>query len=279
MSAAQSTPGTTTVETTAAMAPTPENSTPEPPCSGPTAEVGRHASTRPEAATNTGVAGAAADVPEGGLAGPSTGAGALRAVLAAMGRQIMDNAIVILLTGVVVAVMSFGFDSLGDRIDDTNASINARIDDTNASINARIDDTNASINARIDDTNASIDDTNAKIDAKIDDTNARIDDTNASINAKIDDTNASINAKIDDTNASINARIDDINARIDDTNASINAKIDELGRAIAENGQRLARIEGFLGIGMPDEAARRAPGAALDAEPDPVPERSAQSAG
>ena len=222
MSAAQSTPGTTTVETTAAMAPTPENSTPEPPCSGPTAEVGRHASTRPEAATNTGVAGAAADVPEGGLAGPSTGAGALRAVLAAMGRQIMDNAIVILLTGVVVAVMSFGFDSLGDRIDDTNASINARIDDTNASINARIDDTNA----------------------RIDDTNARIDDTNA---------------------------------RIDDTNASINAKIDELGRAIAENGQRLARIEGFLGIGMPDEAARRAPGAALDAEPDPVPERSAQS--
>ena len=210
MSAAQSTPGTTTVETTAAMAPTPENSTPEPPCSGPTAEVGRHASTRPEAATNTGVAGAAADVPEGGLAGPSTGAGALRAVLAAMGRQIMDNAIVILLTGVVVAVMSFGFDSLGDRIDDTNASINARIDDTNASINASIDDTNA---------------------------------------------------------------------RIDDTNASINASIDELGRAIAENGQRLARMEGFLGIGMPDEAARRAPGAALDAEPDPVPERSAQSAG
>ena len=34
-----------------------------------------------------------------------------------------------------------------------------------------------------------------------------------------------------------------------------------LGAAVAANGERLARIEGFLGIGMPDAAASRAAGA------------------
>ena len=37
----------------------------------------------------------------------------------------------------------------------------------------------------------------------------------------------------------------------------------ELTKEVAENGQRLARIEGFLGIGMPKEAAERAAGAAV----------------
>ncbi|MXV98738.1 MAG: hypothetical protein F4126_09970 [Acidimicrobiaceae bacterium] len=37
----------------------------------------------------------------------------------------------------------------------------------------------------------------------------------------------------------------------------------KLGAAIAANGERLARIEGFLGIGMPDAAASRAAGATL----------------
>jgi len=36
-----------------------------------------------------------------------------------------------------------------------------------------------------------------------------------------------------------------------------------LGAAVAANGERLARIEGFLGIGMPDAAASRAAGATL----------------
>ena len=40
-----------------------------------------------------------------------------------------------------------------------------------------------------------------------------------------------------------------------------------LGRDVAENGKKLARIEGFLGIGIPPEAAERAAGsAALPAE-------------
>ena len=39
--------------------------------------------------------------------------------------------------------------------------------------------------------------------------------------------------------------------------------IDKLRTEVAANGQRLARIEGFLGIGMPDAAASKAAGATL----------------
>ena len=37
--------------------------------------------------------------------------------------------------------------------------------------------------------------------------------------------------------------------------------LEKLGAAVVANGERLARIEGFLGIGMPDAAASRAAGA------------------
>ena len=38
--------------------------------------------------------------------------------------------------------------------------------------------------------------------------------------------------------------------------------LEKLGAAVAANGERLARIEGFLGIGMPETAAPKAAGAA-----------------
>ena len=40
-------------------------------------------------------------------------------------------------------------------------------------------------------------------------------------------------------------------------------EIGRLGDQVEDNGQRLARIEGFLGIGMPKEAAERAAGATI----------------
>lgn len=64
--------------------------------------------------------------------------------------------------------------------------------------------------------------------------------------------------------ASVNERIDRTNDRIDGSNDRIdgtNDRIDRLHSAVSENGQRLARIEGYLGIGMPAEAAARAAGA------------------
>lgn len=39
-----------------------------------------------------------------------------------------------------------------------------------------------------------------------------------------------------------------------DLRAELRAEISELRAEVSENGQRLARIEGFLGIGIPDAA-------------------------
>ena len=46
------------------------------------------------------------------------------------------------------------------------------------------------------------------------------------------------------------------------TTDKLRDEISQLGDKVDDNGQRLARIEGFLGIGMPAEAAERAAGAA-----------------
>ena len=48
---------------------------------------------------------------------------------------------------------------------------------------------------------------------------------------------------------------------IDKMRESTNRAIEKLGEGVAANGQRLARIEGFLGIGMPQTAASKAAGA------------------
>ncbi len=60
-----------------------------------------------------------------------------------------------------------------------------------------------------------------------------------------------------DFNAANREQRDDFNA----ANREQREAIDRLRDGVAENGQRLARIEGYLGIGIPAEAAA-APGAA-----------------
>ena len=55
---------------------------------------------------------------------------------------------------------------------------------------------------------------------------------------------------------------------IDKLRNGTNQSIAQLIEAVASNGERLARIEGFLGIGMPDAVASRAAGATLP-KPDP----------
>ncbi len=47
------------------------------------------------------------------------------------------------------------------------------------------------------------------------------------------------------------------------TTDKLRDEISRLGDKVDDNGQRLARIEGFLGIGMPTEAAERAAGTAI----------------
>ena len=64
---------------------------------------------------------------------------------------------------------------------------------------------------------------------------------------------------------------------IDRLRNDTNRGLEKLGAAVVANGERLARIEGFLGIGMPDAAASRAAGATRPKqnpgqaeEPDPA---------
>ena len=56
---------------------------------------------------------------------------------------------------------------------------------------------------------------------------------------------------------------DDLTQANDKLRDDFTSGLGELTKEVAENGQRLARIEGFLGIGMPKEAAERAAGAAV----------------
>ena len=54
---------------------------------------------------------------------------------------------------------------------------------------------------------------------------------------------------------------DGTNQSIDKLRNGTNQSIARLIEAVVANGERLARIEGFLGIGMPDAAASKAAGA------------------
>ena len=63
----------------------------------------------------------------------------------------------------------------------------------------------------------------------------------------------------DDLNRANKELRDDFNR----ANKELRDDFGELGRDVAENGMKLARIEGFLGIGIPPEAAERAAGAAV----------------
>ena len=47
----------------------------------------------------------------------------------------------------------------------------------------------------------------------------------------------------------------ELRAEISDVESGLKADIGQLRAEVVENGQRLARIEGFLGIGVPEDAA------------------------
>ena len=85
--------------------------------------------------------------------------------------------------------------------------------------------------------------------------------TSQSIDKLRDDTTQSIDKLRDDTTQSIDKLRDDTTQSIDKLRDDTDRGLAKLGAAIAANGERLARIEGFLGIGMPDAAAPKAAGA------------------
>lgn len=76
----------------------------------------------------------------------------------------------------------------------------------------------------------------------------------------------------DGTGQSIDKLRDGTSQSIDKLRDDTNQSIAQLVEAVTSNGERLARIEGFLGIGMPDAAASKTAGATL---PRPSPSEAA----
>ena len=70
--------------------------------------------------------------------------------------------------------------------------------------------------------------------------------------------------------AEISAVKSELRAEIIRVESELGAEIGGLRADVSENGQRLARIEGFLGIGAPDARATARPGSEPDGRPRPA---------
>jgi len=104
---------------------------------------------------------------------------------------------------------------------------------------------------------------NNRIDSQISrlrtEMSAEISGLRAEMSAEI----ASLRGEIASVEASLRAEIASLRAEIASVVASLRAVIAEIRNLLFEVVERLSRIEGFLGLWMPAEAAARAPGASL----------------
>lgn len=65
---------------------------------------------------------------------------------------------------------------------------------------------------------------------------------------------------IDGLRTELRAEIVELRSELSGVESGLRAEIVELRAEVSKNGQRLARIEGFLGIGTPDAGAKARPG-------------------
>ena len=72
----------------------------------------------------------------------------------------------------------------------------------------------------------------------------------ASTNARIDGLRGDLNSQI----GRVDSRIDDLRADMREDHAAIHTRLDSLQDGLADVGQRLARVEGRLGMARADEA-------------------------
>ncbi len=112
----------------------------------------------------------------------------------------------------------------------------------------------ASTNARIDglrgDVNTQIGRLDSRIDGLRDDFTAQFGRLDSRIDGLRDDVNAQIGSLRDD----INAQNGSLRADMREDHAAIHARLDSLQDGLADVGQRLARVEGHLGMARADDA-------------------------
>ena len=85
---------------------------------------------------------------------------------------------------------------------------------------------------------------------------------NRALRKDFEQANKELRSDFEQANKELRGDFEQANKGLRADHADLRHAFHELTGAVADNGQRLARIEGFFGIGMPPHTAATAPGAA-----------------
>ena len=87
----------------------------------------------------------------------------------------------------------------------------------------------------------------------------------AGLDARIDQLRVELTEKLDQQRVEFDTKLDqqrvEFDTKLDQMRVEFTARFDLIQAEVAASSQRLARIEGFLGIGIPEEVAGAAAGA------------------
>ena len=80
------------------------------------------------------------------------------------------------------------------------------------------------------------------------------DNLRTELSGEISSVETRLRAEISSLEAGLRAEISQLRIEVDGVETELGIQISELRAEVVENGQRLSRIEGFLGIGIPEAA-------------------------
>ncbi|MYH32159.1 MAG: hypothetical protein F4137_25680 [Acidobacteria bacterium] len=66
------------------------------------------------------------------------------------------------------------------------------------------------------------------------------------VNKRVDDLKTDVRKSLDDLKTDVSHRFDDTHKRLDNLNAGMNQRFDQVNRELAENRERMAKLEGSL---------------------------------
>ncbi len=142
-------------------------------------------------------------------------------------------------------------DTLRAEIGQLEAGLRAEISSAETGLRAEISQLEAGLRAEISSAETGL---RAEISQLETELRAEISSAETGLRAEIGQLETELRAEISSAETGLRAEISQLRVEVDGVETELGIQIGELRAEVAENGQRLARIEGFLGIGMPDEA-------------------------
>ena len=79
-----------------------------------------------------------------------------------------------------------------------------------------------------------------------DNINRRIDDLKRDTTKRFDDLKTDVNQRFDDLKTEVNQRFAETNGRVESLGSEVNRRFDEVSRELADNRERMAKLEGSL---------------------------------